>query len=196
MYFPSNSDWSIRNRNPTMTFQDQDGFSRQVNLRDMSADSEKGTLNTPSLEAYIGALPGQEGQELRLSGLALYSELSNACQPLVDISKSKFQGSKIALVGLDEFLSPRCTLPGLAINAQNAGYSVLIFNVLSAPLPRLSDANGMQTDTEDKVVIPVLYGDWLLDNYTLYVDRRKVDISVPTGSDLANMRWQMICCGK
>ena len=119
-YFLNDSDWSLRN--PTLTFQD----SALVKLRDMSSDSE-GTLNTPSLEAYLRALPGEEGQELSLSGLALYSKLTNACQPLVDISKSKFQGNKIALVSLDEVLSPICTLLGLAINAQNAGYSVLIF---------------------------------------------------------------------
>ena len=58
--------------------------SALINLRDMS-DSEMGPLNTPSLEAYLRALPGEEGQELSLSGLALYSMLANACQPLVDI---------------------------------------------------------------------------------------------------------------
>lgn len=129
-------------------------------MSDMSSDSKnaKGTLNTPSLEAYIRASSGEEG--LRLSGLALYSKLANACQPLVDISKSKFQGNKIALVNLDEELSPVCTLLGLGINAQNAGYSVLIFSVLPVLLPWLSDGNGMQTDTKNKVLIPVLYTDY------------------------------------
>ena len=171
-------------RNATLTF-----GNSQVNLRDMtdmSSDSEEGTLNTPSLEAYLRALPGEEGQELRLSGLALYSKLTNACQPLVDISKSKFQGNKIALVALDELsLSPVCTLLGLVINAQNAGYSVLIFYVDSASF--FTDDNGMQTNTKDKLLIPVLYatGSASTPSYTLeFADRGNVDLSVQPGDDL------------
>ena len=177
-YFPHGSDRSLRN--PTLTIT----RSAIVKLRDMSSDSEMGTLNTPSLEAYLRALPGEEGQELRLSGLGLYSELTNACQPLVDISKSKFQGNKIALVSLDEVLSPNCTLLGLATNAQDAGYSVLIFCVRSAPWH--SDGNGMQTDPKDKLLIPVLYAAELED--LNFLDRHNVDISVQTGDDrLINM---------
>jgi len=119
IYFP----YRLSLQNATLTFQDGD-YERLVNLRDMSSD---GKLNAPSLEAYIRASQGEEGQELRLSGLAVYSNLANACQPLVDISKSKFQGNKIALISLDELLSPVCTLQDLAMNAQNAGYSLLIF---------------------------------------------------------------------
>ena len=177
-------------RNPTLTF--QDGYSPRVNLHDMSdmsSDSVTGTLNTPSLEEYLRALPGEEGQELRLRGLALYSELTNACQPLFDISKSKFQGNIIALVSLEELL---CTLQGLVINAQNAGYSVLIFDVRSARL--FGDDNGTQTDTKDKLLIPVLsvrntsgmpYFEPLEE-----FDRSKVDISVQAADldDLANMQ--------
>ena len=173
---------------PTLIF--QDGYSaraNQVNLHDMavkSSDSVTETLKTPSLEEYLRALPGEEGQELRLRGLALYSELTNACQSLVDISKSKFQGNIIALVSLDELLSPACTLKGLAINAQNAGYSVLIFSVRSALW--LTDDNGMQTDTKDKLLIPVLHA--TDDDPLNDADRSKVDIVHQTGSELANMR--------
>ena len=175
--FPNGSDRSLRN--PTLTIP---GFAL-VKLRDMSSDSE-GTLNTPSLEAYPGASPGEEGQEL--SGLALYSKLANACQPLVDISKSKFQGNKIAVVSLDE-VSHICTLLGLAINAQNAGYSVLIFYYARSS-PWSSDDNGMQTDTNDKLLIPVLNAAEDLD----YVDLRNVDINVhinvqTVDDQLANM---------
>jgi len=109
---------------------------------------------------------------------------------LVDISKSNFQGNKIALVGLNEILSPVCTLRDLAINAQNAGYSVLIFYFRPALL-WLIDDNGMQTDTKDTLLIPVLH-----DNLTEAVcplqdaDRRNVDISVQT-EYLTNMQWYL-----
>ena len=153
------------------------------------SDSEMGKLNTPSLEAYLRTLPGEEGQELSLSGLALYSMLANACQPLVDISKSKFQGNKIALVRLFA-LSPVCTLQGLAINAQNAGYSVLIFYYVGSA-PWSSDDNGTQTDTEDKLLIPVLHAPY--EDSLDHVDRRKVDIkmmNIQTADDdlIINMR--------
>ena len=115
----------------------------------------------------------------------------NSCQPLVDISKSKFQGNIIALVSLDELSLPVCTLPGLAINAQNAGYSVLIFSVRSALW--LTNDNGMQTDTKDKLLIPVLLatsGDdvdpSLVNSQLKDADRRKVDL-IQTGSELANI---------
>ena len=175
IYFPTLRDPG----NLTLIFQDE-YYERQVSLRDASSH---GMLNTTPLEAYIRASPGVEGQELHLSGLAVYSKLANACQPLVDISSSKFQGNKIALISLDEFLSPVCTLQDLAINAQNAGYSVLIF--YCRPAPWFSDDNGTQTDSKDKLLIPVLQAalDSLAD-----ADRKNVDISVLTADDLTNMQ--------
>lgn len=180
-----------RFRNLTLTFQDQFEGQVQCGLRDISSD-----LNTPSLESYIRASPAVEGQELGLSGLAVFSKLANACQPLVDINKSKFQGNKFALISLrEEFLWPGCTLQDLAENAQNAGYSVVIYYFRSAPL---SDDNGMQTDTKDKLLIPVLYA-----NLTTCLgafeqgmgevspldgaDQRNVDIGVQT-DELTKMR--------
>jgi len=185
--FPSG--WGL-DATVSLTFQvrGSTGDERLIDLRDMSSDPASpysaGKLNTPSLEAYIRASPGVEGQELRLSGLAVYSKLANACQPLVDISKSKFQGNKIAVISLDEFLSPVCTLQDLAINAQNAGYSVLIFYGHSANWS--SYDRGTQTDTKDKLLIPVLYAP--LDSPD-DADRRNVDISVKTADDpLTNMQ--------
>jgi len=150
--------------------------------------SSDGMLNTPSLEAYIRASPGVESQELRLSGLAVYSKLANACQPLVDISKSKFHGNKIAVISLDEFLSPVCTLQDLAINAQNAGYSVLIFYCRPALWFSYDNGTHWQTDTNDKLLILVLYAPYLL----VDADRKNVYISVKTADDpLANMKWYL-----
>ena len=182
--------WGLRDATASLTFQvrgfNGDSHERVIDLRDMSTDqaslSSGGKLNTPSLEAYIRASPGVEGQELRLSGLAVYSKLANACQPLVDISKSKFQGIKIAVISLDEFASPICTLQDLAINSQNAGYSVLIF--YCRPVHCFSEDTGTQTDT-NKLLIPVLNASYLPYN----VDRRNVDISVKTAYDpLSNMQ--------
>ena len=190
--YPENN-WHIRFQ--VWEFDDQVMCDHE--LRDMSIYSEQnGQLKTPSLEAYIQATTGVEGKELRLSGLAVNSGLTNACQPLVDINKSKFQGNKIALVSLDELLSPICTLHDLAINAQNAGYSVVIYYFRPTLRPWLSDDNGMQTDTKERLLIPVLYanlteGDCILNDG----DLRSVDISVQSNSiqveALRNMQWYL-----
>lgn len=55
---------------------------------------------TPSLESFIRASQAVEGNELRLNGLAVFSKLANACQPLADVSKAKIQVNKIALISL------------------------------------------------------------------------------------------------
>ena len=87
-------------------------------------------------------------------------------------------------------MSPVCTLLGLAINAQNAGYSVLIFFYVRAS-PWSSDDNGMQTDPKDKLLIPVLYATADVATTLRSADRRKVDINVPAVDDLANMRFYL-----
>ena len=186
-------DWSIL----FQVWESEDQVMCYHELRDMSIYSEEtGQLKTPSLEAYIQASTGVEGKELRLSGLAVTSGLTNACQPLVNINKSKFQGNKIALVSLDELLSPICTLHDLAINAQNAGYSVVIYYFRPTQQPRLSDDNGMQTDTKERLLIPVLYANLTEGNCNLNdTDLRSVDISVQfdsiqTGA-LRTMQWYL-----
>ena len=57
--------------------------------------------------------------------LAVYLNLTTACQMLDDVSKVKAQVPKIALVTLVN--ESTCTLQELAENVQNAGYSVLIY---------------------------------------------------------------------
>ena len=164
-------------RNLTLTWE-YNGRGEVCGLSDMS---KYGNLNAPSLAAYVRASPLPGDQEFRLNGLAIHSRLANACQPLVDVSKLKFQGDKIALISLDELLWPVCTLQDLATNAQNAGYSVLIYNAWHI------DDNGTQTDTKDKLLIPVLNTSYC---ELSSADRRNVYINIQT-DDLINMRWYL-----
>lgn len=106
------------------------------------------SMKTPSLESFIQASETVESQELRFSGLAVFSNLTDACQSPVDVSKSKIQVNKIALISLANVTS--CRLQGLAVNAQNAGYSVMIYFADS----RL-DGSGNQTE-DILPLIPVL----------------------------------------
>ena len=105
-------------------------------------------MKTPSLESFIRASTAMEDQQLRLSGLAVFSKLANACQPLADVNKAKIQVNKIALVRLAK--EAACPLQGLVEHAQNAGYSVVIFDLIS---PNLSEK---KTQLQDKLMIPVL----------------------------------------
>ena len=102
------------------------------------------TLKSPSLESFIQALIAEEDQNL--NGLAVYSNLTSACQPPAGVSKAKIQVHIIALVTLVN--EAVCSLQDLAIKTQNAGYSVLIYF-----------ADGLQVTyvpTEEKILIPVL----------------------------------------
>ena len=81
----------------------------------------------PFLESVIQASITDEGSELRFSGLAVTSTLKNACQPLTDVSKAKIPANKIALVILQLEDETACPMQDLALEAQRAGYSVLIY---------------------------------------------------------------------
>ena len=82
----------------------------------------------PSLESFIQASITDEESELRFSGLVVTSRLQNACQPLTDVSKAKIPANKIALVILQELEDEiACPMQDLALEAQRAGYSVLIY---------------------------------------------------------------------
>ena len=76
----------------------------------------------PSLHSFIQATT----TGFILNGLAVYSKLSNACQPLEDVRHAQIQVHKVALVNLTNSNYSLCPLEKLTINAQNAGYSVLI----------------------------------------------------------------------
>ena len=119
-------------------------------------------LKTPSIESLIPASTAEaEDQELRLSGLAVFSKLTNACQPLADVNKAKIQINKIALLSLAN--ETVCPLQDLLVRAQNGGYSVVIF----IDLFYSHRVNSEETERHDKLLIPVLYVyDCHLTNYS------------------------------
>ena len=80
-----------------------------------------------SLESFIEASITDEGRELHFPGLAITLTLTNACQPLTDVSKVKIPANKIALVTLQLEDETACPMQDLALEAQRAGYSVLIY---------------------------------------------------------------------
>ena len=80
-------------------------------------------FNSPSVESFIQV----STTDNLLKGLAVYLNLTNACQTLDDVSKAKNQVHKIALVTLMQNDQTTCTLQELAKNVQNAGYSLLIY---------------------------------------------------------------------
>ena len=136
----------------------------------------------PSLEDVIHALGSKENPGISsISGLALYFNLNNACQPLDDVSKASVQVYKFALVTLVD--ETACPLQRLALNAQNTGYAVLIHN-------KYKLINLPQTiPSEEKVVIPVATVgscliEWRMRGFTSgsllsKADRTIVEITVP-----------------
>ena len=102
-------------------------------------------ISGPSLRSFIQATSGD--QDSRLNGLAVYLELADACQPLEDVTKGKVQLHKVALVTLKNHSQTGCSFYNLAMNAQNAGYTVLI---------HFGDWPNASSTHEDKLLIPVL----------------------------------------
>ena len=104
----------------------------------------------PSPESFIQASITDEGRELRFSGLAITSTLKDACQPLTDVSKAKIPANKIALVILQLEDETACPLQDLALEAQGAGYSVLIYVGYSA------NTTPIYVPSKEILLIPVL----------------------------------------
>ena len=98
-------------------------------------------LKSPTVESFIRETT--KGNSLR--GLAVYLNLTDACQALDEVSKIRTHVPKIALVNLVN--ESTCTLQNLAANVQNAGYSVLIYLG--------SDAIATVKNSKNKVLIPV-----------------------------------------
>ena len=131
----------------------------------------------PTLESVIQASTTDEGRELRFPGLAVTSTLKNKCQPLTDVSKAKIPANKIALVILQLEDETACPMQDLALEAQRAGYSVLIYFGYSA------NTTPIYVPRKEILLIPVVeaqdknYGVQcavLLEN----ADRTNVEISV------------------
>ena len=107
----------------------------------------------PSLESFLQASKTEADQDLRLSGLAVVSRLDNARQPLVDVSKSRMHVDKIALVTLkDDTAAFSCE--DLALNAQNAGYSVVTY---FGGGHCESDGDVTKPHTQEEILIPFVF---------------------------------------
>ena len=107
----------------------------------------------PSPESFIQASITDEGRELRFSGLAITSTLKDACQPLTDVSKAKIPANKIALVILQLEDETTCPLQDLALEAQRAGYSVLIYFTY---FPSFANPTPIYVPGKEILLIPVL----------------------------------------
>ena len=108
----------------------------------------------PSLEFFIQASITDEGRELRFPGLAVISTLKDACQPLTDVSKAKIPANKVALVILGREDETTCPMQLLALEAQRAGYSVLIYFANSVKI----STTPIEVPSKEILLIPVLEG--------------------------------------
>ena len=137
--------------------------------------------SAPSLETVIQLCQGSDG--VRLRGLAVYSNLTNGCEPIHDV-RSEIQVHKIALVTVVN-LKPPCTLQDLAVNAKKAGYfAVILFgdNVFT----------GIQFT--QRVMIPVTLGTLVSrpyiqqENILIEADLTEIVLSLPGDTtDLSRM---------
>ena len=182
---------SIDNDRPTLTLfrrpspnhPEFDKVKVQCNLSDAGVKS-------PLLESFIQASATDEVQELHLRGLAVTSNLKDACQPLNDVSKAKIQVNKIALVTL-ESETVSCPLQDLAVHAQNAGYSGLIY--FKKANQRIT-VGSTQVTSEDKLLIPVIISErkckdvdnidddasfFVDDSFLVTADQTNVEIRMP-----------------
>ena len=107
----------------------------------------------PSLEQFLQESKADADQDLRLSGLAVVSKLTNARQPLVDVSKSRIHVDKIALVTLKNHRGA-FSCGDLALNAQNAGYSVVTYFGDGYCGP---DGNVSKPHTQEEILIPLVF---------------------------------------
>ena len=106
----------------------------------------------PLLESFLQASTTDPDQDSRLSGLAVVSRLANASQPLVDVSKSRIHVDKIALITLKDDTAFSCG--DLALNAQNAGYSVVTYFGDGHCGP---DGNVTKPRTQEEILIPIVF---------------------------------------
>ena len=115
---------------------------------------EPTNLKGPSLITFLQASSTEGKKDLTFDGLAVFSKLANACQSLIDVGKARVHVNKIALIGIKEEINKTCSFCDLAIKAQHAGYSMLIF---SRSTYELLEKN-CSVKTADKLLIPVVYG--------------------------------------
>ena len=147
--------------NPTLTLPSNpatvDAERVQCYLTETSSRA-KG-FKSPLLESVIRAMATEENHILSpVRGITVYLNLTNACQPLDDVSKVSARVNKFALVTLAN--ETECPLKRLALTAQNAGYAILIrFNGVNNA-SCTSKSTNLPTAvriSKEKVLIPVLY---------------------------------------
>ena len=145
----------------------------------------------PSLGSFIQASITDESRELRFPGLAVTSTLKDACQPLIDVSKAKIPANKIALVILLLEDETACPMQDLALEAQRAGYSVLIYFASSA------NTTPIYVPSKEILLIPVLEAQAMNNGAQCAVllangDRTNAEISVqvlrPSSKELKAMK--------
>ena len=145
--------------------------------------------SAPSLETVIQLCQGSDG--VRLRGLAVYSNLTNGCEPIHDV-RSEIQVHKIALVTVVN-LKPPCTLQDLAVNAKKAGYFALIL---------FGDDVSTGIQFTQKVMIPVVttaffYPDIQQENLLIEAGLTEIVLSLPGDTtDLSRMEtyFEYIYC--
>ncbi|XP_068730569.1 uncharacterized protein [Montipora capricornis] len=111
------------------------------------------TRFSPSLLSFIRASTTDEGQELRLSGLTVYSNLANACQRLADVTNAKVMRHKIAIVSLAN--ETQCTFQDLLRNAQSAGYSMVVCVLNNVRLLPTRPDEGQSDSGDVRLLIPL-----------------------------------------
>ena len=145
----------------------------------------------PSPESFIQASITDGGSELRFPGLVVTSRLKDACQPLTDVSKAKIPTNKIALVILQLEDETACPMQDLALEAQRAGYSVLIYFASS------TNTTPIYVSSKEILLIPVLEAQAMNNGAQCAVllangDRTNVEISVqvlrPSSKELKAMK--------
>ncbi|PFX27362.1 hypothetical protein AWC38_SpisGene7939 [Stylophora pistillata] len=122
-------------------------------LKDLQTYFEDFDLKAPSLVSFLKASTTEVNQNLNFNGLAVVSNLTDACQPLVDVAKARVRVNKIAFIQIMTESATACSLCELAVKAQNAGYSMVIFP--SLPPSKLLEGN-CSVKTVDKLLIPVV----------------------------------------
>ena len=153
-------------RNPTLTLPSTPATddAERVQCYLSETTSQTKGFKSPLLKSVIRAMATEENQILSsVRGITVYLNLTNACQPLDDVSKVSAQVNKFALVTLAN--ETECPLKRLALTAQNAGYAILIrFNGVNnasftSKLPNLPTTVPI---SKEKVLIPVVYSKFCL----------------------------------
>lgn len=153
-------------KNPTLTLPSTPATddAERVQCYLSETTSQTKGFKSPLLKSVIRAMATEEKQILSsVRGITVYLNLTNACQPLDDVSKVSAQVNKFALVTLAN--ESECPLKRLALTAQNAGYAILIrFNGVNNAsfTSKLTNLPTTVPISKEKVLIPVVYSKFCL----------------------------------